>query len=310
MPELIGYLFTLDALFTWGLASLVYKFGLGKTQPNASLLFRLVIVSLSTFILSLIFGNYLIFSSLSNQELFNYLIACFISGFSVTFGDLLYFLSLKKIDASRSYPLTQLSLIFVYPFAFIYFGEQVTPVLLIGGLLILSSVFILSTKDKPVKEANINGEEKLVEKLIPGVLLAIGTAFFWALAIVSFNQARIIASDVFITNFIRVIFGTTIFLVVGIFKKEYYSGFKKESRNNIKFYFYIGIAGSLSLGFADSLFYKAAEINGLILTSTFTINTPMVQQIFSIILLKEKFRKRFLLAVILIIVGNYIILFI
>ncbi|MFX1556620.1 MAG: EamA family transporter, partial [Promethearchaeota archaeon] len=126
----------------------------------------------------------------------------------------------------------------------------------------------------------------------------------------SFNQARIIASDVFITNFIRVIFGTTIFLVVGIFKKEYYSGFKKESRNNLKFYFYIGIAGSLSLGFADSLFYKAAEINGLVLTSTFTVNTPMVQQIFSIILLKEKFRKRFLLAVILIIVGNYIILFI
>jgi len=311
MPELIGYLFTLDALFTWGLASLVYKFGLGKTQPKASLLFRLVIVSLSTFILSLIFGNYLMFSSLNNKEFFDYLIACFISGFSVTFGDLLYFLSLKKIDASRAYPLTQLSLVFVYPFAFIYFGEQITPALLIGGFLILSSVFILSTKDKPAKDAtNVNGQAKSVENLIAGILLAIGTAFFWALAIVSFNQARIITSDVFITNFIRVIFGTTIFLLIGIFQKEYYSGFKKENRNNLKFYFYIGIAGSMSLGFADSLFYKAAEINGLVLTSTFTVNTPMVQQIFSILILKEKFRKRFLIAVILIIVGNYIILFI
>ncbi|MFX0139113.1 MAG: EamA family transporter, partial [Candidatus Hodarchaeota archaeon] len=70
-----------------------------------------------------------------------------------------------------------------------------------------------------------------------------------------------------------------------------------------------GIAGVLSLGFADTLFYKAAEINGLILTSTFTVNTPMVQQIFSILILKEKFRKRFIFAVILIIFGNYIILF-
>ncbi|MFX0058086.1 MAG: GRP family sugar transporter [Candidatus Hodarchaeota archaeon] len=311
MPELIGYIFTLDALFTWGLASLVYKFGLskGNTEPKSSLLFRLVIVSLSTFILSLTFGKYSFFSSLTNQELLNYLIACFISGFSVTFGDLLYFLSLKKIDASRSYPLTQLSLVFVYPFAFIYFGEQITPALLIGGLLILSSVFILSTKDKPVKNA-IKDNEKSVENLIAGVLLAVGTAFFWALAIVSFNQARIISSDVFITNFIRVVFGTTIFLITGIFQKQFYAGFRKENRKRIKYYLYIGIAGSLSLGFADSLFYKAAEINGLVLTSTFTVNTPMVQQIFSILVLKEKFRKRFLLAVVLIIVGNYIILFI
>lgn len=100
-----------------------------------------------------------------------------------------------------------------------------------------------------------------------------------------------------------------IFLPLGIFQPVYYSGFKKENRKNLKYFIYIGIAGILSLGFADTLFYKAAAINGLILTSTFTINTPMVQQIFSIIFLKEKFRKRFFIAVCLIIFGNYIILF-
>ena len=56
-------------------------------------------------------------------------------------------------------------------------------------------------------------------------------------------------------------------------------------------------------------YIKAGEINGLVLTSTFAVNTPMVQQIFSILILKEKFRKRFIIAVILIIGGNYIILF-
>ncbi|MHA1473423.1 MAG: EamA family transporter, partial [Promethearchaeota archaeon] len=72
---------------------------------------------------------------------------------------------------------------------------------------------------------------------------------------------------------------------------------------------FVGIAGSLSLGLADTLFYKAAEINGLVLTATFTANTPMVQQILSILILKEKFRKRFIIAVGLIVLGNYIIIF-
>lgn len=111
------------------------------------------------------------------------------------------------------------------------------------------------------------------------------------------------------TNFLRVGFAWITFLIVGIFKREYFEGFKKESRKIRKYYIWIGIAGILSLGFADSLYYKAAEINGLVLTTTFTINTPMVQQILSILILKEKFRKRFIVAVLLIIAGNYIILF-
>lgn len=316
MAELLGYLFTIDAIITWGLASLVYKFGLGKTDPKANLLFRLVCVSIATFIFSLIFGSYIFLSEIGTQELTGYLIACLISGLSVTIGDLMYFISLKKIDASRAYPLTQLSLVFVYPFAFFLFGEEITLSFLIGGGLILSSVFFLSSKDKDVSEDNLIVEgnnnlsqEKSSEDIFIGVVLAIGTAFCWAIAIVSFHQARIITGDVFITNFIRVFLATIFIAIIGIFQREYYSGFKKENRKYLKYYFYMGLAGSLSLGFADSLFYKAAEMNGLALTTTLTSSTPTIQQMFSIVLLKEKFRKRFLFSVCLIILGNYIILF-
>jgi transporter family protein len=252
----------------------------------------------------------------------NYFIACAISGISVTIGDLLYFFSLKNIDASRAYPLTQLSLVFVYPLAFIFFGEEITVSILVGGVFILSSVIFLSSKDKP-KEAKLieiparqkedNNELKKEgsspETLIIGVVEAIGTAFCWAIAIVSFNQARSISGDVFTTNFFRISFGTVFIAILGIFQREYYSGYSKLNRKNLKYYFYIGIAGFLSLGLADAFFYKAAEINGLVWTSTLTANTPMVQQILTILVLKEKFRKRFLLAIGLIIIGNYIIIF-
>ncbi|MCK4686922.1 MAG: DMT family transporter [Candidatus Lokiarchaeota archaeon] len=308
MAELIGFILTIDAIFTWALASLVYKWALGKTPAKGNLFFRLCCTSVGTFLFSLAFGNYLFLKNLNEQELIGYLIACIISGLSVTIGDLFYYMSLKRIDSSRAYPLVQLSLLFVYPFSFIFFDEEITFSILIGGLIILSSVFILSSKDKPENSNSIN-EDKSPEKLILGVILAIGTAFFWALAIVSFNQARIITGDVFVTNFFRVSFAMIVIGLLGLFQREYFDGFKKENRKNLKYFIYIGMGGILSLGFADTLFYKAAGINGLVLTSTFTVNTPLIQQIFSILILKEKFRKRFILAVFLMIAGNYIILF-
>ncbi|MFX1314110.1 MAG: EamA family transporter [Promethearchaeota archaeon] len=240
MAELIGYLLTLDALFTWAAASLVYKWGLGKTQPKANLFFRLCCVSFSTFLISLIFGNYLFLNDMNNLELSVFLIICLISGLSVTVGDLFYYMSLKRIDASRAYPLTQLSLIFVYPFSFFLFGEKLTPSILIGGLLILSSVFILSSKDKSDKnKLKRSLKERISEDLILGVLLAIGTALFWAIAYVSFNQARILTGDVFVSNFFRVSFGMIAIAILGAFQKEYYIGFKKESRNNLKYFILI-----------------------------------------------------------------------
>ncbi|NVM45992.1 MAG: DMT family transporter [Candidatus Lokiarchaeota archaeon] len=310
MPELIGYILTLDALFTWGIASLVYKYSLGKIESKPGLFFRLVFVSCSTFLLSLLFGAFSSIFTLSTQTLTEYLVMCLISGLSVTIGDLLYFISLEKIDVSRAFPLTQLSLIFVYPFAFILFGEELNISIIIGGLLILISVFFLSSKDKSNNiEVSTEKEKKSSENLVLGVLFAVGAAVLWGLSIVAFNQARIISNDVFVTNFVRVFFGAILFLIIGIFQKDFYSSFTKANRKNIKYFIFVGIAGALSLGLADTLFYKAVEINGLVLTSTFTANTPMVQQIFSILILKEKFRKRFIVAVGLIIVGNYIILF-
>jgi drug/metabolite transporter (DMT)-like permease len=311
MSEIIGFILTIYAIFTWALASLVYKWGLGKTQPKANLFFRLCCVSLSTFIIAIFFGNILFLSNLDSTGILLFIFTSIISGVSVTIGDLFYYKSLKKIDASRAYPLTQLSLIFVYPFSFIIFQEVVSPSILLGGLLILSSVFILSSKDKAEKINNLKRslKDRLSEDLIIGVFLAIATAFFWAISYVSFNQARVLTGDIFYPNFIRIFFATIAIAILGLFQKNYYDGFRKENRKYIKYFISIGIAGTLSLGLADALFIKAAEINTLVLTSTITANTPMVQQIFSIILLKEKFRKRFLLAVGLIIVGNYIIIF-
>lgn len=315
MDELIGYLFAFDAVVTWALASLVYKFF--QTNVKANIFFRLICVTSFTFIISLFIGSYQFFLNLSKIELISYFLMCFISGGSVTLGDLLYFAALKRIDASRAYPLTQLSLIFVYPFAFIFFGEMISPTTLIGGLIILSSVFFLSKKDKPKQElipeeSHLHKEksEESTEEIVIGVSLAIGTAVLWALAIISFNQARILSNDVFSTNFIRIFLATFFLGVYGLmFDRTFFLGFKKENKDKLKYFGYIGIAGSLSLGFADSLFYKAAEINGLVLTSSITANTPMAQQIFSILFLKEKKRPFFIIAVILIILGNYLIIF-
>ncbi|MHA1671193.1 MAG: GRP family sugar transporter [Promethearchaeota archaeon] len=310
MVDILGLGLAIYALCVWAMASLVYKWGLGHTEPKANLYFRLCCVTIGTLIFTLIFGNIFIFSSLSAQASLNFILACIVSGLSVTVGDLFYYMALKRIDASRAYPLIQLSLVFVYPFAYFLFGEAITPAILIGAAFILSSVFLLSMNDTPKNQRNkskVTNKEQ--EKLTQGIIISIIAAFLWALSVISFNYARIISSDVFSTNFFRVLFSLITFSLWGIFKREYYGAFKKENKKYIKYYIFIGIAGMLSLGFADTLYYKAVEINGLVLTTTFTVNTPMLQQILSILILKEKFRKRFIFAVGLIIMGNYIILF-
>jgi drug/metabolite transporter (DMT)-like permease len=219
-------------------------------------------------------------------------------------------MSLKRIDASRAYPLVQISLIFVFPLSVLLFGARLKLSVLFGGILFLISVFILSSKDESEKiQLERNLKDRITEKVLVGVFLALGAAFLWALSIVSFDQARLISGDVFVTNFIRILMTVIPFFILGIFRQEYFIGFKKKSRPKIKYYLYISIAGILSLGFADTLFYKAVEINSLLLTSTLTANTPMVQQALSILFLKEKFRKRFLVAVGLIIISNYVVLF-
>lgn len=310
MVDIFGLGLAIYALTVWAIASIVYKWGLGHTEPKANLFFRLCCVTIGTLIFTLIFGNIFIFSILSTQESMDFIIACIISGLSVTVGDLLYYMALKRIDASRAYPIIQLNLIFIYPFAFFLFGETITPAILIGATFILSSVFLLSMNDKP-KEGieKSNAQNKETEKLTQGIIISIIAAFLWALSAISFNQARIISSDVFSTNFFRVLVSVMVFSIWGIFKRDYYGAFKKENRKYMKYFVYIGIAGMFSLGFADTLYYKAVEINGLVLTTTFTVNTPMVQQILSVLILKEKLRKKFILAVTLIIVGNYIIIF-
>ena len=102
MVDLLWYILVFDVIFTWAFASLVYKKGLEKTQPKANLFFRLCCTSLGTFIFSLILGNYFVLGSLTNSDLIFFFLVCLISGLSVTVGDLLYYMSLKKIDASKS----------------------------------------------------------------------------------------------------------------------------------------------------------------------------------------------------------------
>lgn len=310
MVEIIGLFFAIFTVLVWALASLVYKKGLEKTKPKANLFFRLCCTCAGTLIFSLILGNFSLIGNLSSGQRIDYFLACIISGLSVTAGDLFYYMSLSKIDASRTYPLVQLSLVFVIFFSVLYFGKQISISIIIGGSLILSSVFIISSRDKSEKiNEKRSLKEKISEDLILGILFAICTAFFWALAYVSFYQASFITGDVFGANFFRVAFGMITIAILGLFQHEYYAGFKKENKTNLKYFLYIGIAGILSLGFADALYIKASLISELILISTFTVNTPMVQQVLAILILKEKFRIRFIGAVILIIVGNYIILF-
>lgn len=187
-PMSLGILFALTAAFIWSTTSLLVKHNAARVDTLSFNAFRVVVGALFFYVLLPFFGGAQLLAQMSPQTIL-VLSVSVVLGFCV--GDSIYFWSMTKIGASRAMPISGVYPVFTWLLAVPLLGEQVTPLAILGTVLVIVALFLLGReKSAEAAEANdmlITSPEDDVEPRgisqrtrYLAVAAAVFAAFMWA----------------------------------------------------------------------------------------------------------------------------------
>jgi transporter family protein len=129
----------LSALFA-ALTAILAKLGVAHLDPNLATAIRTTVVVLFAWTIALLTNRQNIVSVLDRKTLL-YLT---LSGLATGLSWLCYFRALQMGPASRVAPLDKLSVPLVLLFSWLLLGEKLTPLVLLGGLLITAGALLVA----------------------------------------------------------------------------------------------------------------------------------------------------------------------
>jgi uncharacterized membrane protein len=319
MVNIIGGLYCLFAVITWSIASIVYKSAMGsvgmegkeKRDPIASLGVRILIVGVFITLLSILLGDFSSFFTMSPEDGMKYLIITFILGVVTLFGDVCYFNALRFLDVSRIYPLINTQSLFTIPLAYYFFSEDIPSLMWLSSLLMICGVLFVGGKNDSNDKGMQNIEALNRKKnYIKGIFGGIGTGFSFGVQYVLMNMLTRIAGGALECNVARTDMYAIILWIYILITKKHIPRRKTESEKlAFRDYVYTGLVGILSFGIGDSIYQLGVTLNGASISIIIASSAPIFNQILSITVLKEKFRKNFLIGVICIVIGNVLVIF-
>jgi transporter family protein len=135
------YYYALLASCIWGIAPILEKIGLGKTEPEAALLIRCLGVISGAFLL-IIFRNHTLRSALqSDAKTFTFLL---LGGLLASFlGQIFFYRALKSGATSQIVPLAATYPLVSFLIGVIFLSEQITLAKTVGVLLVITGIFFL-----------------------------------------------------------------------------------------------------------------------------------------------------------------------
>lgn len=319
MVNLIGGLYCLFAVITWSIASIVYKSAMGsvglegkeKRDPIASLGVRILIIGLFITIISMIFGDFSSLFTMNPEDTLRYLIITIILGAITLFGDVCYFNALRYLDVSRIYPLINTQSLFTIPLAYYFFSEDIPSLMWLSSILMIGGVLFVGGKndsqDRGMNNIDIHTQKK---NYIKGIFGGIGTGFSFGVQYVLMNMLMRIAGGALECNVARTdTYAIMLWIYILITKKHFPRRKTESEKIAFRDYVYTGLVGILSFGIGDSIYQLGVALNGASISIIIASSAPIFNQILSIAILKEKFRKNFLIGVICIVIGNILVIF-
>ena len=219
---MLGSIFAISSAFFWASAVIMFK-KCGEVFSPISLnlyksLVAAVLLALTMMILNIPF--------FPERPMNDWLLLA-LSGFlGITLADMFFFMSLNRLGAGLVAIVECFYLPSVILFSFILLGEQLSPQAIIGGIMVLSAVFIGSYTKKRAKK---NKTEK--KDLLIGIIAGCISMILLAVGIVMIKEI-LEQTDVFWATFIRVATGLVSLLIIVAFhpKRKRYLDELKFSR--------------------------------------------------------------------------------
>jgi DME family drug/metabolite transporter len=293
-PELIiGSLIGLFTSFLWAISTIVYKSQSKEETPLAiSSLKMWAALAFMSIIVILRFRTTPFYMPFENII---YLITSVSIG--LVAGDVVYLTSQERIGVSYAFPIANIYPILTYIVAIFLVNEIIVISRLIGIIVAVTGVTLISRE-----QAEKNKREGITKFDAIGISLAFLAALSWAFGTV-FLQIGVTGIDPIDANFIRMLFGSIIF--VPIFLGSIKRGMHVPSRRSTKI---IIAAGFLGMTVGSLLYTYTVKLIGAPISALLGSTSPLFAVPISIIFLKEKFSLRSIIGALLTVVGVILVI--
>ncbi len=290
----LGEILSLTTAITWAIAVILFKKSGESVHPIALNLFKDVLAVVLLVPTLYIAGKSLFFSASTSDY-----ILLFISGaIGIGFADTLFFMSLNLVGASLMAVIDCMYSPFVIILSFIFLGEKLTAIQLFGAVLIISAVLTIS---RPKAREGVSGKN-LILGIVFGVL-AIGA-----------NAAGIVIAKPILERTpllwateMRLISGSLVLGLILLFHPKRYRIY--NSLHSLGSWPYT-LLGSFFGAYLSMIFW----LGGMKFTQA-SISASLNQTsnvwifVFAAIFLKERINRYKVLAIVMAVIGVFIVTF-
>ncbi|MBE0527379.1 MAG: DMT family transporter [Candidatus Thorarchaeota archaeon] len=288
-PELlIGSLIGLFTAFLWAISTNVYK-----TQSNEATPIAIAALKMWAAMAFMSFIVILPFRTIPFNVPIETLVVLITSvAISLVIGDIVYLIAQERIGVSYAFPIANIFPIFTYIIAIFFLSETIIISRFVGIIVAVLGVSLIS------REQAVSNESQNLKKFDAlGIGLSLIAAFCWSLGSILL-QVGVADIEPIDANFVRMLFGGAIFVPVVLTALN--RGMPKPTKRATKIVVSVGFLG-MTMG--SLLYTYTVKLIGASIASLLGSTSPLFAVPISIILLKEQFSRRSIVAVLLTVFG-------
>ncbi len=221
--------------------------------------------------------------------------------FGLFLGDTLYILSLALVGVSRTVPISCAYPLFTTFFVTLFLGEQVTPFLLLGTVVIIIGIWLVS-------QEGIQSNDPTTGPVFRGVLIALAAAVVWSVSIILMDQALELSQmagvdSALVVNTVRMSATTVLFLALSPLIDRRFNFIKLKRKTWI----ILALGGIIALGLGWVLLavsFSYIETSRAVPISSVS---PLFATLIGAFFLKEKVTVKIFAGAILIVLGTSVV---